>query len=104
MKKNNILDVEQLDFSSNKELTDLLLEKDTIRIERIVSYGQTTSWYDQTENEIVFLLQGMAELEYANGATEKLQQGDWVNIPAHTKHRVSYTSENPKCIWLAIFY
>ena len=104
MKKNNIFDVEQLDFSFNKELTDLLLEKDTIRIERIVSYGQTTSWYDQTENEIVFLLQGRAELEYANGATEKLQQGDWVNIPAHTQHRVSYTSENPKCIWLAIFY
>ncbi|MFM8305920.1 MAG: cupin, partial [Microcystis aeruginosa] len=25
-------------------------------------------------------------------------------IPPHQKHRVEFTSNNPPCIWLAIYY
>ena len=76
-----------------------------IQIERIISTGQTTpsgQWYDQTTDEWVILLQGEAELSYADDTRIKLKAGDYLLIPAHTKHRVEYTSIEPACIWLAV--
>jgi cupin 2 domain-containing protein len=76
-----------------------------IQIERIVSTGQTTpsgQWYDQKLDEWVILLQGEAELSYADNTRIKLKAGDYLLIPAHTEHRVEYTSIEPPCIWLAV--
>ncbi len=76
-----------------------------IQIERIVSTGQTTNsgqWYDQELDEWVILLQGEAELSYADDTRIKLKAGDYLLIPSHTKHRVEYTSIEPACIWLAV--
>jgi cupin 2 domain-containing protein len=76
-----------------------------VRIERIISTGQTTpggEWYDQTQDEWVILLQGEAKLAYEDGSTRALKPGDYVFIPAHQKHRVDYTSVEPPCVWLAI--
>lgn len=75
------------------------------RIERIVSTGQTTppdQWYDQDTDEWVVLLQGQAQLTYTDGSTVDLAPGDHLLIPAHQQHRVSFTSTDPPCIWLAI--
>lgn len=75
------------------------------RVERIVSHGHVSPlgfWYDQSEWEFVAVLQGNAELEFESGILG-MTSGDWVIIPAHVKHRVSYTSENPPCVWLAFF-
>ncbi|NUN67437.1 cupin domain-containing protein (plasmid) [Pseudanabaena biceps] len=79
---------------------------ENIQIERIVSTGQTTpsgQWYDQELDEWVILLQGEAELSYADDTRIKLKTGDYLLIPAHTKHRVEYTSIEPACIWLAVY-
>jgi cupin 2 domain-containing protein len=76
-----------------------------IQIERIISTGQTTTsgqWYDQELDEWVILLQGKAELSYADDTRIQLKSGDYLLIPAHTKHRVEYTSIEPACIWLAV--
>jgi cupin 2 domain-containing protein len=76
-----------------------------IQIERIISTGQTTpsgQWYDQELDEWVILLQGEAELSYADDTRIRLKAGDYLLIPAHTKHRVEYTSIEPACIWLAV--
>ena len=76
-----------------------------IQIERIISTGQTTpsgQWYNQELDEWVILLQGEAELCYADYTKIKLKAGDYLLIPAHTKHRVEYTSIEPPCIWLAV--
>ena len=46
-----------------EEFTAILAESKIVRIERIVSYGQTCPnefWYDQDENEFVDLLKGEA--------------------------------------------
>ncbi|MCD8355719.1 MAG: cupin domain-containing protein [Clostridia bacterium] len=83
-----------------EELTEILLDGAT-RIERIVSNGQTSDWYDQEEDEWVCILSGEGELEYADGSHQRLHAGDTAWLPAHMRHRVSYTSE--KCIWLCIF-
>lgn len=75
------------------------------RAERIISHGHVSPpgfWYDQDEWEFVAVLQGDAELEFESG-TVRMNPGDWVVIPAHFRHRVSYTSETPPCVWLAFF-
>ena len=77
-----------------------------VRIERIVSEGHVSPagfWYDQSEWEYVAVLQGSAELETETGKIS-LNAGDWAIIPEHEKHRVSYTSSEPPCVWLAVFW
>ena len=92
-------------LSDDEEFTEVLHSKD-LKIERIVSTGQTTpegQWYDQHEDEWVALIQGEAVLEYENGERLNLSAGDHVLLPAHCRHRVAYTSPQPPCIWLAVF-
>ena len=87
------------------EKFEQIVTGENIQIERIISTGQTTTsgqWYDQNTDEWVILLQGEAELSYADDTRIKLKAGDYLLIPAHTKHRVEYTSIEPPCIWLAV--
>jgi len=86
------------------ELTSLLVNESTIRIERIVSTGQVSGWYDQDETEFVVLLQGNAEIEFDNNRIVTVSRGDTLLIQPHERHRVSYTSTDPPCIWLCVFY
>ncbi|MBD1873383.1 cupin domain-containing protein [Nodosilinea sp. FACHB-131] len=87
------------------ELFTALFETPHLRVERILSTGQTTpadQWYDQSQDEWVVLLQGSATLTYEDGASLTMGPGDYVLIPAHRRHRVDFTSREPPCIWLAI--
>lgn len=84
-----------------------LLKAGSVRIERILSHGQTSpasDWYDQDEHEWVLVLQGKGELTFENGDSVRLSAGDYLNIPAHTCHRVSWTDPEQTTIWLAVFY
>jgi cupin 2 domain-containing protein len=88
------------------EVFETLAEGSHCRIERIVSEGHTSpvhEWYDQDQSEWVLLLQGSARLEFEDQTLE-LAPGDYVNIPAHLKHRVVWTAPNQRTIWLAVFY
>ena len=92
---------------SAEECFEPLVQGDRLRIERIISTGQITpvdQWYDQNQDEWVVLLQGEAELTYGDGSSQTLQAGDYVWIPAHDRHRVTYTSSDPPCIWLAVHF
>jgi cupin 2 domain-containing protein len=104
---NNLFNLNNIDFSENKEISTILAEGKNVRIEHIVSIGQVTEsefWYDQTENEFVAVLQGDAKILFDNGKEKHLTKGDYLTIPAHCRHKVTYTSINPACIWLAVFY
>ena len=88
-----------------EEVFTELLRQGAVRIERIVSNGHVSPadfWYDQDENEWVLLLVGEGEIEFAGGERIRLRQGDALNLPAHTRHRVTFTSH--PAIWLAVFY
>ncbi len=92
---------------SDDEFIEVLMsgESGGTRIERIISHGHASPagfWYDQNEWEFVAVLQGNAELGFEAGNVE-MSPGDWVMIPAHVRHRVLRTSENPPCVWLAVF-
>lgn len=89
------------------ELFETIAESDNIKIEKIISDGHTSPpdfWYDQDRNEFVILLKGSAVLEFEDGSFVEMTEGDYQIIPAHKKHRVSYTDTSGKTIWLAIFY
>jgi cupin 2 domain-containing protein len=76
-----------------------------VKIERILSSGHITPheyWYNQPKDEWVLLIQGSARLVFADNQEVTLEAGDYIFIPAHQKHRVSYTSSEPSCVWLAI--
>ena len=97
-----------LDLSAaraDRETVDVLLERRGLRIERIVSTGQTTppgEWFDQPGDEWVALLAGRATLRFADGGSTELAPGDWLLIPARVRHRVEATSADPACVWLAV--
>ena len=98
----NIFDLPELPLP--EELTTILVREGSVRIERIVSTGQISDWYDQSETEFVALLDGRAEIEFENGKIIALSKGGALLIKPHERHRVSYTSAEPPCIWLCVFY
>ncbi len=103
MKNNIFLNI----IDSDDEIFEEILSNDVIKIERIISSGQATpegEWYDQEWNEFVILLSGSAEIQYEDGRLIALAPGDYINIPAHQKHRVAKTDPQEKTIWLAVHY
>jgi cupin 2 domain-containing protein len=89
------------------ELVTVLRQAPSVRIERIVSRGQSSPpgfWYDQQEGELVLVLTGQARLLLEGEPERDLNAGDWVDIPPHTRHRVTFTDPTRDTIWLAVFY
>lgn len=101
---------ENIPIDLPEEFVDILVSKSDgeIRIERIVSRGHSSPsgyWYDQPRNEFVVLLKGSAGLRFEGSEdTMALQPGDWIDIPAHQKHRVEWTDPNQDTVWLAVHY
>lgn len=91
-----------------EELIEVLIENKAVRIERIVSTGQRSPqnfWYDQEEHEWIVVLQGEARLLFEDDSQSvDLKPGDQINIPAHRKHRVEWTTLSEPTVWLAVFY
>ncbi len=88
-----------------KELFETLIVKENLKIERIISKGHISqTWYDQSHDEWVIILQGEAVLTFEDEKEIKLSTGDYINIPAHTKHKVTWTKPDEETIWLAIHY
>ncbi|CAI8221001.1 MAG: Uncharacterised protein [Arcobacter lacus] len=106
--KENIF--ENIKINKDKEQFNDIINTKDVRIERIVSNGQTSEqdfWYDQNENEFVVVLKGRAILQIKQNNEIKeyvLNEGDYLNIQANIKHRVKYTSLDEPTVWLAVFY
>ena len=83
---------------------DTLLDLPNIRIERIVSNGQSSEnnfWYDQDENEWILLIKGDAELEYKTGEIIQLEKDtfEWTNIKQEIRDTLNqYLFQKTKCI------
>ncbi len=84
-----------------------MVRSTSVRIERIISKGHKSpenGWYDQDEHEWVIVLKGEGVLEFEDGSNCRLGTGDYLNIAAHTKHKVSWTDPDQATLWLAVFY
>ena len=105
MKTNNIF--KNIPNKLQEELFEDIISNDGIKIQRIVSQGDTTpegEWYDQESDEWVIVLQGKATISFENEDDITLIVGEYLNIPAYKKHRVSWTSETEQTIWIAVHY
>ncbi len=91
-----------LDLDLEEEKIEILYEDETTKVERIISTGQTTTWQVQDDIEFVYLMQGEAKIE-TEDEVYSLKAGDGLKIDSKIKHRVSYTSEKPACIWLCFY-
>ena len=99
----NIFDLPPLPLA--EELITAMAGSDDVRIERIISTGQVSAeWYDQEQTEFVVLLEGSAVVAFEGGRSVELVRGDTLVIKPHERHKVSYTSEDPPCVWLCVFY
>jgi len=90
-----------------EEWTDILLEAQGVRVERIVSAGHCSPegfWYEPVVNEWVMVLQGEGELGFDDGSRLRLVPGAHCFLPAGCRHRVESTSLTPPCVWLAVFW
>lgn len=104
MEKYNIF--EQIIVDKNEEKFFEIFKNETIKIEKIVSNGQTSPknfWYEQEKSEFILLLEGFAILEFENREVE-LKKGDCLNIGVMEKHRVKFTSLDEPTVWFAVFY
>jgi len=92
----------------SKEVVEILAQGKNVRIERIVSHGESSPkdfWYDQDQAEWIVVLKGEAKLEIdGDNGSIHLKVGDHLLIPAHQRHRVEWTMPNEPTIWLAMFY
>jgi cupin 2 domain-containing protein len=92
----------------DREISTPVLERPSLRIERIVSTGQATpegEWYDQDTDEWVLLVAGAARLRIEGDDEDRdLVPGDWVLLPAHCRHRVTWTQSVPPTVWLAVHF
>jgi len=101
----NIFDNMPSDLTS--EAFSNLLKTDAIKIERIISKGHKSpesGWYNQQQNEWLMLIKGRAVLTFEDQSERKLEAGDYLNIPAHQKHKVSWTDPDIETVWLTVHY
>jgi cupin 2 domain-containing protein len=101
----NIFDSIPADLSN--EIFEDLVSSDKVKIERIISKGHTSpdfGWYDQEQNEWVIVIAGSAVIGFDDKPSATLKAGDYLNIPAHQKHKVAWTDPNVETIWLAVHY
>ncbi|MDD2699083.1 MAG: cupin domain-containing protein [Arcobacteraceae bacterium] len=105
MEKSNIF--KHIPKDLQDELFEDIISTDTLKIERIVSYGHTSpqvGWYESQLNEWVIVLEGEAILTFEDGGDVTLKVGDYLNIKALQKHKVSWTALDNKTVWLTIYY
>lgn len=97
----------ELPDNLEQEVFETLISNDGVKVERIISKGHKTEagqWYYQDLNEWVMVLKGAARLVFEGGESVELNEGSYINIPAHQKHRVDWTDPTQETIWLAIHY
>lgn len=84
-----------------------LLSRPGLRLERIVSHGQSTPADEpmvQDRDEWVLLLEGEAGLRIEDSREVVLKPGDHLLIAAGQKHWVTFTAGDRATIWLALHF
>jgi len=104
-KLNNIFQL--IPDNLDSEIVETIVQSKNIRLERIISKGHSSpasGWYDQSQSEWVIVLQGEAIITVENDQDYHLFSGSYLNIPAHTRHKVKWTKPKIETLWLAVHY
>ncbi len=106
LKPINIIELSEKSKQTDKEVFEILEDNNSLKLEFIVSPGSRNGfekWYQQDEDEFIYLIQGEAIIEFKDLNQLRLIKGDYFKIPAGLQHRIAFTSTSPHCIWLTIF-
>jgi len=93
--------------TKNEEIFEKIIQHPHFTLERIITSGQHTpegQWYDQHQDEWVIVIQGQAQLDFEDGEQHTMQAGDSLHIPAHRRHRVTWSDPKKNTIWLVLHY
>lgn len=96
---------DKLPAATRAEVFTELLARPGIRLERIVSRGQSTPEDEpmvQDGDEWVLLLQGAAGIRIGDSAEISLAPGDHLLIAAGQEHWVTWTAKDRPTVWLAL--
>lgn len=99
----NLLD--KLPAAKRAEAFTELLSRPGVRLERIVSRGQSTPEdepMEQAQDEWVLLLQGAAGIRIEDSDEVRLGPGDHLTLAAGQKHWVTWTAKDRATVWLAL--
>ena len=95
-----------VDPSAPDEAFAALLTLPGVKIERIVSTGQSSPpgfWYDQGWAEWVLVVSGSAGVQFEDEPEpRRLGIGDYLYIAPNRRHRVTWTDPDLPTVWLAV--
>jgi len=95
-----------IDPSAPDEAFAALLTLPGVKIERIVSTGQSSPpgfWYDQGWAEWVLVVSGSAGVQFEDEPEpRRLGVGDYLYIASNRRHRVTWTAPDLPTVWLAV--
>lgn len=99
---------ESVPVANDAECFETLAAAPHVRIERIVSHGQSSPagfWYDQPQAEWILVMQGSPQLRLEGEEHPRhLRPGDSLLIPPHVRHRVEWTDPHSPTVWLAVHF
>ncbi|MEX1009694.1 MAG: cupin domain-containing protein [Acidimicrobiia bacterium] len=87
------------DAPATGERTDAIARVRNLVVEQILSGHVEPVEYDQDEDELAVVLDGAAVLD-VEGERVELSAGEWVFLPARTRHRLLHTE--PGTNWLTV--
>ena len=86
------------------EIKEVIFEKKDLCLETIKSNGAVSEkdfWYEQKEDEFVYLLSGSATIEFENKTIE-LETDKKIIIKKGQRHRIAKTSIDT--VWLCLYF
>src|SRR5215471_13119161 len=94
-----------MNVSLPKQTKEFVRQKVAIGDYETATSGQSTPAgepYNQEHDEWVLLVSGSAGLWIEGDGERDLRPGDYVLIPAHRSHRVTWTAKDEPTVWLAV--
>lgn len=91
--------LENLEFSSDEEVEEIIYEDEKMRVLRTMSLDQETDYMTQDEDELVILVAGEGSIQTKDGII-KMKPSDCLYIPYGQAHKVI---DQDKAVWFCVF-
>lgn len=91
--------LENLEFSSDEEVEEIIYEDEKMRVLRTMSLDQETDYMTQDEDELVILVAGEGSIQ-TDDEIIKMKASDFLYIPHGQPHKVA---DQDKAVWFCVF-
>ncbi|EGC81957.1 cupin domain-containing protein [Anaerococcus prevotii] len=91
--------LENLEFSSDEEVEEIIYEDEKMRVLRTMSLDQETDYMTQDEDELVILMAGEGSIQ-TDDEIIKMKASDFLYIPHGQSHKVI---NQYRAVWFCVF-